>query len=50
VPEGARVHRLEQVRMPVSSSDIRAALARGEHPPELPVRVYEYIKSNGLYC
>jgi nicotinate-nucleotide adenylyltransferase len=49
-PEGARVQALAEVQMPVSSSDIRAALARGEHPPELPIRVYEYIKANGLYC
>jgi nicotinate-nucleotide adenylyltransferase len=49
VPEGARVHPLAEVQMPVSSSDIRAALARGEHPPELPFRVYEYIKANALY-
>jgi nicotinate-nucleotide adenylyltransferase len=50
VPEGAHVHPLAEVQMPVSSSDIRAALARGENPPELPSRVFEYIKQNGLYC
>jgi nicotinate-nucleotide adenylyltransferase len=50
IPEGARVHPLAQMLMPVSSSEIRAALARGARPLELPIRVYEYIKANRLYC
>ena len=49
-PEGARVHSLVEVQMPVSSSEIRAALARGEQPPELPKQVYEYIRAHRLYC
>jgi nicotinate-nucleotide adenylyltransferase len=48
-PPGARVHRLETVALPVSSSEIRAALARGETPAELPQAVLEYIRANGLY-
>jgi nicotinate-nucleotide adenylyltransferase len=48
-PSGARVHRLETVALPVSSSEIRAALARGETPAELPKAVAEYIRANGLY-
>jgi len=48
-PSGARVHRLETVALPVSSSEIRAALARGETPPELPKAVAGYIRANGLY-
>ena len=48
-PPGARVHRLETVALPVSSSEIRAALARGETPAELPPEVAEYIRTNGLY-
>ena len=48
-PPGARVHRLETVALPVSSSEIRAALARGETPAELPKAVLEYIRANGLY-
>ncbi len=48
-PPGARVHRLETVALPVSSSEIRAALARGEMPSEVPKRVAEYIRENGLY-
>jgi nicotinate-nucleotide adenylyltransferase len=49
-PPGARVHRLETVALPVSSSEIRAALARGETPAELPNAVAEYIRVNGLYA
>ncbi len=48
-PPGARVHRLDTVALPVSSSEIRAALARGETPAELPQAVLEYIRANGLY-
>ena len=48
-PPGARVHRLETVALPISSSEIRQALARGETPPELPRAVAEYIRANGLY-
>jgi nicotinate-nucleotide adenylyltransferase len=49
-PTGARVHRLETVALPVSSSEIRAALARGETPAELPRPVLDYIRQNGLYA
>jgi|SRR5665213_1391212 len=48
-PPEARVHRLDTVALPVSSSEIRAALARGETPVELPQAVLEYIRANGLY-
>jgi nicotinate-nucleotide adenylyltransferase len=48
-PAGARVHRLETLELPVSSSEIRDALARGEMPAELPVAVADYIRANGLY-
>jgi nicotinate-nucleotide adenylyltransferase len=49
IPEGARVHRLETVALPVSSSEIRHALARGESPAELPAAVAGYIRERGLY-
>jgi nicotinic acid mononucleotide adenylyltransferase len=49
VPAGATVHRLETLELRESSSAIRAALARGERPPELPRPVYDYIRSRGLY-
>jgi len=48
-PPGARVHRLETLELPVSSSEIRDALARGETPSELPPAVADYIRANGLY-
>jgi nicotinate-nucleotide adenylyltransferase len=48
-PPGARVHRLETLELPVSSSEIRDALARGETPPDLPRTVADYIRANGLY-
>jgi nicotinate-nucleotide adenylyltransferase len=49
IPDGARVHRLETVALPVSSSEIRQELARGETPRELPPAVADYITSRGLY-
>lgn len=48
-PPGAKVHRLETVALPVSSSEIRNALAREETPGELPPAVVEYIRQRGLY-
>jgi nicotinate-nucleotide adenylyltransferase len=48
-PPGARVSRLETLALPVSSSDIRASLARGETPQELPPAVAAYIRERGLY-
>jgi nicotinate-nucleotide adenylyltransferase len=48
-PAGATVHRLETVALPVSSSEIRQALARGETPPELPPAVAQYIHAHRLY-
>jgi nicotinate-nucleotide adenylyltransferase len=48
-PPGARVHRLESIELPVSSSDIRDALARGESPPDLPPAIANYIREHRLY-
>jgi nicotinate-nucleotide adenylyltransferase len=48
-PEGARVHRLDTVALPVSSSEIRAKLAAGETTDELPRAVGAYIAKKGLY-
>ena len=49
IPPGARVHRLETVAMPVSSSAIRADLARGRRPDDIAPEVADYILANGLY-
>ncbi len=48
-PPGARVHRLETVALPVSSSAIRKKLAGGQIPTELPAAVGRYISERGLY-
>jgi nicotinate-nucleotide adenylyltransferase len=48
-PPDARVRRLETLELPVSSSEIRDALAGGEMPSELPPTVADYIRANGLY-
>ena len=49
VPEGSRVHRLETLDLPVSSSEVRQKLARGEGPAEVPPAVLEYIRARHLY-
>ena len=49
IPAGARIHRLETLALPVSSSEIRRALEQGETPEEVPAAVGEYIRSHGLY-
>jgi nicotinate-nucleotide adenylyltransferase len=49
VPEGARVHRLETVDLPVSSSEIRQRLARGEDDVPVPPAVLTYIRARDLY-
>ena len=49
LPAGMRVDRLDSVDMPVSSSQIRTALAAGESPSEVPAEVLSYIRDHGLY-
>jgi nicotinate-nucleotide adenylyltransferase len=49
VPAGARVHRLDGIALPVSSSTIRARLAAGKATPELPGLVRAFIELHGLY-
>lgn len=49
VPPGARFHRLDTLALDVSSSAIRASLAAGEAPPELPSSVLAYIRKHKLY-
>jgi len=48
-PEETDVTRLDTLDMPVSSSQIRAALAAGERPAEVPRPVLDYILERGLY-
>ena len=49
VPEGARVNRLDTLELPISSSAIRACLARGEYDVPIPDPVRAYIQQHGLY-
>jgi len=48
-PSEARVHRLDTLALPVSSSEIRSKLANGEIPAELPRGVAEFIVGRQLY-
>ena len=48
-PPGAKVHRLDTLALPVSSSEIRQQLGAGKVPAELPAGVSDYIIRNGLY-
>jgi nicotinate-nucleotide adenylyltransferase len=50
VPPGAAVERLDTMSLAVSSSSIRARLAAGESPQELPPAVLAYIRERGLYA
>ncbi len=49
VAKNAIVHRLDGLKLPVSSSGIRERLASGEPTPELPSEVRKYIEDRGLY-
>lgn len=48
-PPGAIVHELTGLRLPVSSTEIRARLMRGESDIPVPAPVLEYIRAHGLY-
>jgi nicotinate-nucleotide adenylyltransferase len=48
-PEGVEFERLDTLDLPVSSSEVRRALARGERPVEVPPAVMNYIGARGLY-
>jgi nicotinate-nucleotide adenylyltransferase len=48
-PTEVRFERLDTLSLPVSSSDVRAALAQGRRPRELPAPVQRYIEDRALY-
>ncbi len=48
-PEGARVHRLDTLALPVSSSEVRQQLASGTATPDLPPAVAQFIREHSLY-
>jgi nicotinate-nucleotide adenylyltransferase len=50
IPEHARVHRLETLALPVSSSDIRSQLEAGGQPENLPRAVLQYVQTHHLYA
>jgi nicotinate-nucleotide adenylyltransferase len=49
IPTGARVHRLDDLEVPTSSSEIRRKLARGDFQVDVPAAVLDYIRARGLY-
>ena len=49
IPEGAQVHRLDTLELPVSSSAIRKSLERGELDVPIPESVRGYIRAHSLY-
>jgi nicotinate-nucleotide adenylyltransferase len=49
VPPGAVIHELGGVDLPVSSSDVRDGIARGEPDLPVPARVLTYIHEHNLY-
>jgi nicotinate-nucleotide adenylyltransferase len=48
-PEGALVHELGGLELPVSSSEVRDQIARGAADVPVPRAVLEYIRERGLY-
>jgi len=49
IPKETRVHRLDTLQLPVSSSEIRARLAAGDDRVDAPAAVRQYILDKGLY-
>ena len=49
IPDGARVDRLDNVNLPVSSSEIRKKLAAGDEHVDVPPAVLQYIREHCLY-
>ena len=49
IPPGARVERLDTLKLRASSSSVRAALAAGGEPALVPKAVLDYILQHGLY-
>jgi nicotinate-nucleotide adenylyltransferase len=48
-PAEVTLERLDTVVLPISSSEVRKALAAGQRPEKLPRRVLDYILKHGLY-
>ncbi len=48
-PEGCVVHELDGLDLPVSSSEVRDRIVRGETNLPVPEAVLSYIREHGLY-
>jgi nicotinate-nucleotide adenylyltransferase len=48
-PPGVEFDRIDDIEVPISSSDIRRALASHEVPVGLPAAVFDYAVAHGLY-
>jgi nicotinate-nucleotide adenylyltransferase len=48
-PEGSVVHELSGLELPVSSSEIRNQIARGQNDVAIPQPVFRYIREHRLY-
>jgi nicotinate-nucleotide adenylyltransferase len=49
IPPGARIHRLDTLRLSTSSTAIREEIERGRRPAGLADAVWNYIHAHGLY-
>jgi nicotinate-nucleotide adenylyltransferase len=49
IPEGSVVRELNGIELPISSSGIRARIARGDFDVPVPPAVVTYIRDRGLY-
>ena len=49
-PPGVEFDRIDDIEVPVSSSDIRRALGSGQTPAGLPAAVLNYAVAHFLYC
>ena len=48
-PAEVRFERLDSLAIPISSSEIRRALAAHEYPVPVPESVFQYIREKDLY-
>ena len=49
IPAEARLHRLDDLEVPTSSSGVRRKIGRGEFDVDLPPAVLDYIRAHRLY-
>ncbi len=49
IPRESRIHRLDDLEVPTSSSEIRRKIAQGDFSIDVPPAVLQYIKERRLY-